>query len=80
MNIDGVNTLACLCRIDRNESKDTKIYPLPHSQSPVTWLALWSNSAHVNSPGCSVHSEGPRPRSYALLQAVQVNRAVLEER
>lgn len=31
MNIDGQNTLACLCRIDRNEAKDTKIYPLPHS-------------------------------------------------
>ena len=31
MNIDGQNTLACLCKIDRNQSKDTKIYPLPHS-------------------------------------------------
>ncbi|KAF4566463.1 succinate dehydrogenase complex, subunit B [Pleurotus pulmonarius] len=30
MNIDGQNTLACLCRIDRNAGKDTKIYPLPH--------------------------------------------------
>ncbi|KAF9457439.1 iron-sulphar subunit protein of succinate dehydrogenase [Collybia nuda] len=30
MNIDGQNTLACLCRIDRKEGKDTKIYPLPH--------------------------------------------------
>ncbi|KAF8906863.1 iron-sulphar subunit protein of succinate dehydrogenase [Mucidula mucida] len=30
MNIDGQNTLACLCRIDREPSKDTKIYPLPH--------------------------------------------------
>ncbi|CAG7848949.1 Succinate dehydrogenase [ubiquinone] iron-sulfur subunit, mitochondrial; AltName: Full=Iron-sulfur subunit of complex II; Short=Ip; Flags: Precursor [Serendipita indica DSM 11827] len=30
MNIDGQNTLACLCRIDRAETKDTKIYPLPH--------------------------------------------------
>ncbi|KAF8868889.1 2Fe-2S iron-sulfur cluster binding domain-containing protein [Infundibulicybe gibba] len=30
MNIDGQNTLACLCRIDRNEAKDTKVYPLPH--------------------------------------------------
>ncbi|KAI0001177.1 2Fe-2S iron-sulfur cluster binding domain-containing protein [Russula vinacea] len=30
MNIDGQNTLACLCRIDRSENKDTKIYPLPH--------------------------------------------------
>jgi len=29
MNIDGVNTLACLCKIDRSSSK-TKIYPLPH--------------------------------------------------
>jgi len=29
MNIDGQNTLACLCRIDR-APKDSKIYPLPH--------------------------------------------------
>ncbi|KDN51400.1 DHSB_USTMA succinate dehydrogenase iron-sulfur protein mitochondrial precursor [Tilletiaria anomala UBC 951] len=28
MNIDGVNTLACLCRIEKKG--DTKIYPLPH--------------------------------------------------
>ncbi|GMM37590.1 succinate dehydrogenase iron-sulfur protein subunit [Saccharomycopsis crataegensis] len=30
MNIGGRNTLACLCRIDRDTSKDLKIYPLPH--------------------------------------------------
>ncbi|KAG1724477.1 iron-sulphar subunit protein of succinate dehydrogenase [Suillus lakei] len=30
MNVDGQNTLACLCRIDRNPSKNSKIYPLPH--------------------------------------------------
>jgi len=30
MNIDGVNTLACLCRIERNTGKDSRIYPLPH--------------------------------------------------
>lgn len=30
MNIGGRNTLACLCRIDQNENKQTKIYPLPH--------------------------------------------------
>ncbi|QRW07341.1 succinate dehydrogenase iron-sulfur subunit [Ceratobasidium sp. AG-Ba] len=30
MNIDGVNTLACLCRIPRSESQEAKIYPLPH--------------------------------------------------
>jgi len=29
MNIDGVNTLACLCRIEK--SGDSKIYPLPHT-------------------------------------------------
>ncbi|KAI9465841.1 iron-sulfur subunit protein of succinate dehydrogenase [Lactarius psammicola] len=34
MNINGQNTLACLCRIDRNENKDTKIYPLPHNLVP----------------------------------------------
>lgn len=43
MNINGQNTLACLCRIDRNESKDTKIYPLPHSTShyPVDLESLY---------------------------------------
>lgn len=30
MNINGVNTLACICHIDQNLSKPTKIYPLPH--------------------------------------------------
>ncbi|CAF0709460.1 unnamed protein product [Brachionus calyciflorus] len=30
MNINGTNTLACLCKIDDNLSKKTKIYPLPH--------------------------------------------------
>ncbi|KAI5991049.1 iron-sulphar subunit protein of succinate dehydrogenase [Pisolithus orientalis] len=35
MNINGQNTLACLCRIDRDASKDVKIYPLPHSTLPL---------------------------------------------
>lgn len=30
MNIGGINTLACICKIDDNTSKATKIYPLPH--------------------------------------------------
>lgn len=30
MNIGGVNTLACLCKIDTSSSKALKIYPLPH--------------------------------------------------
>jgi len=29
MNIDGINTLACLCRIPRSQEA-SKIYPLPH--------------------------------------------------
>lgn len=30
MNINGSNTLACLCHIETDTSKETKIYPLPH--------------------------------------------------
>ncbi|KAK6344102.1 succinate dehydrogenase complex, subunit B [Orbilia brochopaga] len=30
MNIEGTNTLACLCRINRDASQTTRIYPLPH--------------------------------------------------
>ncbi|CAH7690107.1 succinate dehydrogenase iron-sulfur subunit, mitochondrial [Phakopsora pachyrhizi] len=30
MNIDGVNTLACLKRINKESDSDVKIYPLPH--------------------------------------------------
>lgn len=32
MNIDGQNTLACLCKIDTTPGKTIKIYPLPHMQ------------------------------------------------
>ena len=31
MNINGQNTLACLCRIPAESSSDVKIYPLPHT-------------------------------------------------
>ncbi|MGH6969397.1 MAG: 2Fe-2S iron-sulfur cluster-binding protein, partial [Stellaceae bacterium] len=30
MNIDGTNTLACICAIDKVAKGDVKIYPLPH--------------------------------------------------
>lgn len=40
MNIDGQNTLACLCRIDRNSSTDSKIYPLPHSMFSLLFLSM----------------------------------------
>lgn len=39
MNIDGVNTLACLKRIEK-DSKDVKIYPLPHSPSSSSLFRL----------------------------------------
>lgn len=32
MNIEGGNTLACICKINRDVSKPVKIYPLPHSK------------------------------------------------
>lgn len=31
MNINGTNTLACLCRIPAEDTSDMKIYPLPHT-------------------------------------------------
>ncbi|MCJ1307582.1 succinate dehydrogenase complex, subunit B [Agyrium rufum] len=31
MNIDGVNTLACLCRIPTDTKHEARIYPLPHT-------------------------------------------------
>ena len=40
MNINGQNTLACLCRIDRDSGKDSKIYPLPHSESFSTSVLI----------------------------------------
>lgn len=48
MNIDGQNTLACLCRIDRS-GKDSKIYPLPHSASLSPFLP-YSPSASAPLP------------------------------
>lgn len=30
MNINGINTLACVCRIETDTAKEEKIYPLPH--------------------------------------------------
>ena len=30
MNINGINTLACIEPIENNQSKDLKVYPLPH--------------------------------------------------
>ena len=55
MNINGQNTLACLCRIDRSENKDTKIYPLPHSM----FLSLIPMQTSYVRAYLSVCREGP---------------------
>jgi succinate dehydrogenase (ubiquinone) iron-sulfur subunit len=45
MNIDGVNTLACLCRIEKDTKKASKVYPLPHSKSShVSIVATVTNA------------------------------------
>ena len=41
MNINGQNTLACLCRIDRSSSTE-KIYPLPHSACDSCYRSAFS--------------------------------------
>lgn len=69
MNINGQNTLACLCRIDRTENKDTKVYPLPHSML----LSLFSLSRRQMRTYSSVCCERPRPGPHSILQAVQVH-------
>jgi len=61
MNIDGVNTLACLKRIEK-DSKDVKIYPLPHSaSSSFLPCALWVCTELVVRARSVCH-QGPRAR------------------
>merc|ERR1712107_110906 len=54
MNIGGVNTLACLTKIEAND-KTTKIYPLPHMyvvKDLVPDMNNFSSSTRASSPGC----------------------------
>jgi hypothetical protein len=76
MNIDGVNTLACLCRIEKDATKTTKVYPLPHS----TFLFNLSHSFDVYLTYFSVCCQGRGRRLDPLLQAIQVRRAFPQER
>lgn len=43
MNIEGGNTLACISKIDRDTSKPTKVYPLPHSKYNKIYRYIASN-------------------------------------
>ncbi|KAJ3367724.1 succinate dehydrogenase complex, subunit B [Kappamyces sp. JEL0680] len=65
MNINGGNTLACLSRIDRDVSKDVKLYPLPHTYVVKDLV-----------PG----KKRPltRARLDAFLQTIQEHRAIFE--
>jgi succinate dehydrogenase (ubiquinone) iron-sulfur subunit len=62
MNIDGVNTLACLCRIEKDTKKASKIYPLPHSMSPFCLVTNVNVMLTI-----SVHCQGPRSRPHSIL-------------
>lgn len=55
MNINGQNTLACLCRIDRDSAKDSKIYPLPHSTSLCSFFALSVSFTFTGRGGSLFH-------------------------
>jgi len=81
MNIDGVNTLACLSRIDRSEAKASKLYPLPHSTFPPTPKTLLSLASLMSTVRFfSVCGQGSHSRHDPILQTIQVHRAFLEER
>lgn len=79
MNIDGVNTLACLSRIDRNEAKPQKIYPLPHSEWPPDGFPLQVADAPLRLAR-SVHCQRPRARPDPVLQTIQIDRTFPQER
>ena len=58
----GVNTLACLKRIEK-DTKDIKIYPLPHSMFPLSSFAVVrrESAKPTRNPATSVCHQGPRP-------------------
>lgn len=65
MNVDGTNTLACLCKIS-DASMSTKIYPLPHMYvlkdlGEAAPLALISHPAELCSPHTPPRSPEGRP-------------------
>jgi succinate dehydrogenase (ubiquinone) iron-sulfur subunit len=72
MNIDGINTLACLCRISK--TGDTKIYPLPHSAFESQFVIVKNFLTNAKLPfsftSCSVHCQGFDPRHDSILQAI----------
>ncbi|KAH7418626.1 alpha-helical ferredoxin [Cadophora sp. MPI-SDFR-AT-0126] len=70
MNIDGVNTLACLCRIPTDTKQETKIYPLPHTyvvKDIVPDLTLFYKQYKSIKP--YLQHDGPGPNNKEYLQS-----------
>merc|ERR1712072_463053 len=70
MNIDGVNTLACLCRIPTDTKQETKIYPLPHTyvvKDIVPDLTLFYKQYKSIKP--YLQHDGPGPNNKECLQS-----------
>jgi succinate dehydrogenase (ubiquinone) iron-sulfur subunit len=66
MNIDGVNTLACLCRIEKDTKKASKVYPLPHSTSfsvagSTKYSCIQCTSSRISSRAFLLHDSADLP-------------------
>ena len=73
MNINGQNTLACLCRIDRDSSKDAKIYPLLHCMSsavPIRHLRSNAPSSPTSPRTATVYAVKDLVPDLTFLQAI----------
>jgi len=76
MNINGSNTLACLCRIDTDVSKPLNIYPLPHLEvvkdlvpdlstfyAQYKSIQPWLKPASETTPGGKEHLQSKTDRA-----------------
>jgi len=71
MNIDGVNTLACLCRIPTETNKESRIYPLPHTyvvKDLVPDLTLFYQQYRSIKPYLQRSTPAPDGREYRQSQ------------
>jgi succinate dehydrogenase (ubiquinone) iron-sulfur subunit len=75
MNINGTNTLACLCRIDVDSSKSIPIYPLPHMEvvkdlvpdmnnfyQQYKSIQPWLQPANAKAPGTTEYYQSKQDR------------------
>lgn len=62
MNINGRNTLACLCRIEKTDGKACTIYPLPHMEV-IKDLVPDMNNFYKQYKSIKPWLEAPTPQS-----------------